>query len=147
MTNSSKLIAGFVVLLATFLMTPEVQAQGNAEKLPGVMEKNGTYLFTSLKMSPADQAALLNLLKKEKDTAYNVSVNTARNDQNYGRLTGVNLKVKEIAGKKITTQASATCHTVSTDNNCYTINTIVSLKALSASNQEQVKSLVAKYLK
>lgn len=145
MTNSIKLIAGFVMLLATFLAMPEVQAQRNAEKLPGVMEKNGVYLFTALKMSPADQTALLNLLKAN-EAAYNVSVNTARNDQSYGRLAGVPLKVKEIAGNKITTQASATCHTVSTDNNCYTINTVVSLKGLSAETQTQVKSLLGKYL-
>jgi CRISPR/Cas system CMR-associated protein Cmr5 small subunit len=145
MTNSIKLIAGFFVLLATLLVMPEVQAQSNAEKLPGVMEKNGVYLFTALKMSPADQTALLNLLK-ENDAAYNISVNTARNDQSYGRLAGVNLKMKEIAGNKITTVSSTTCHTVSTDNNCYTINTVVGLKALSAATQAQVKNLLGKYL-
>ena len=145
MTNSIKLIAGFVMLLAAFLVMPKAQAQGNAEKLPAVMEKNGAYLFTALKMSPADQTALLNLLKAN-DAAYNVSVNTARNDQNYGRLAGVPLKVREIAGNKITTQASATCHTVSTDNNCYTINTVVSLKGLSAAAQTEVKNLLGKYL-
>jgi hypothetical protein len=147
MTNSIKLIAGIVMLLATFLAMPKVQAQSNGEKLPGLMEKNGAYLFTALKMSPADQTTLLNLLNKENGGAYNVSVNTARNDQSYGRLAGVNLKMKEIAGNKITTQASTTCHTVSTDNNCYTINTVVDLKALSAATQTQVKSLLGKYLK
>ena len=147
MTNSIKLIAGMVLLMASFLAMPEVQAQSNAEKLPGLMEKNGNYLFTALKMSPADQTALMNLLNKENGEAYNVSVNTARNDQNYGRLAGVPLKVREIAGNKITTQASATCHTVSTDNNCYTINTVVSLKGLSAAAQTEVKNLLGKYLK
>ena len=146
MSNSIKLIAGFVMLLAAFLVAPEVQAQSNAEKLPSVMEKNGTYLFTALKMSPADQTALLNLLKAN-DAAYNVSVNTARNDQSYGRLSGVNLKMKEIAGNKLTTQATTTCHQVSTDNNCFTLNTVADLKALSAGTQAQVKSLLGKYLK
>lgn len=112
MSNSIKLIAGFVVLLATILAMPQVQAQSNSEKLPGLMEKNGNYLFTSLKMAPADQTALLNLLNKENGNAYQVSVNTARNDQNYGRLAGVALKVREIAGNKITSQASATCHSL-----------------------------------
>jgi CRISPR/Cas system CMR-associated protein Cmr5 small subunit len=146
MNNPIKLIAGMVLLMASFLAMPEVQAQSNAEKLPGLMEKNGSYLFTALKMSPADQTALLNLLNKENSEAYNVSVNTARNDQSYGRLTGVPLKMKEIAGNKITSQASTTCHTVSTDNNCNYINTIVTLKGLSAAAQTQVKSLLGKYL-
>lgn len=146
MTNSIKLIAGFVVLFATILAMPQVQAQANSEKLPGLMEKNGNYLFTALKMSPADQTALLNLLNKENASAYHVSVNTARNDQNYGRLAGVPLKVREIAGNKITTQASATCHTVSTDGNCNYINTVVGLKSLSAAAQTELKNLLGKYL-
>lgn len=96
-------------------------------------------------MSPADQTALLNLLGKEKASAYSLGVSTAKSNQSYGRLSGVNLKVKEIAGGKIGTQASATCHTVSTDNNCYTINSVVDLKALSPKTQSQVRALVSKY--
>ncbi|WP_373550050.1 hypothetical protein [Haliscomenobacter sp.] len=145
MTNSIKLIAGFVILVATFLVTPEVQAQGNAEKLPGVMEKNGTYLFTALKMSPADQAALMKLLKGN-ESSYSLTVNSERNVQSYGRLEGVNLKVKEIAGKKITTQVGATCYTLTHDNQCFNITTLVKLPTLSAANQAKVKSLVEKYL-
>lgn len=147
MTNSVKLIPCILLLLAAFFATPALQAQSNAEKLPGLMQKNGSYMFTALKMSSEDQTALLNLLNKENGNAYNLSVNTARKDQNYGRLGGVNLKVKEIAGNKITNQASTTCHSVSTNNNCYTINTIVDFKALSSGTQDQVKSLLGKYLK
>jgi hypothetical protein len=146
MTHSIKLIASMVVLMAAILITPGLQAQSNAEKLPGVMEKNGTYLFTALKMSPADQTALLNLLK-ENGGAYNVSVNTAQNVQSYGRLAGVSLKMKEIAGNKLTTQATTTCHTVSTAVNCVELNTVADLKALSATTQAAVKNLIGKYLK
>jgi len=110
------------------------------------MEKNGSYLFTALKMSPADQAALMDLLKGS-EASFNLSVNTARNDQSYGRLSGVNLKVKEIAGNKITTQSTTTCHTVSTDNNCFQLNTVADLKALKPETQAQVKALIGKYLR
>lgn len=143
MNNSIRLVLSMLVLV--FCFTFQSQAQ-NKEGLPGVMEKNGSYLFTALKMSPADQTALMGLLKGS-DASFNLSVNTARNDQNYGRLAGVNLKVKEIAGNKITTQASTTCHTVSTANNCFELNTILDYKALKPETQSQIKALVGKYLR
>ena len=146
MTNSIKLIAGFVILVATFLVTPAVQAQGNAEKLPAVMEKNGAYLFTALKMSPADQAALMKLLKGN-ESSYSITVNSERNNQSYGSLSGVNLKVKEIAGGKISSQASFTCSKISTAVNCVEHNTIINYKALKAETQAQLKALVSKYIR
>ncbi|AEE52930.1 hypothetical protein [Haliscomenobacter hydrossis] len=146
MTNSIKLIAGFVVLLATFLVTPEVQAQGNAEKLPAVMEKNGAYLFTALKMSPADQTALMDLLKGS-EASYKLSVISDRNNQSYGSLSGVNLKIKEIAGNKLNAQAAVTCTEVSTDNNCYKVNYVTDAKGLKPATQAQLKALVSKYMR
>lgn len=136
----------FVLSLLVVAVCCTVQVQAQSKGLPGVMEKNGSYLFTALKMSPADQAALMDLLKGS-DASFSLSVNTARNDQSYGRLSGVNLKVKEIAGNKLTSQATTTCHNVSTDNNCFQLNTVADLKALKPETQAQVKALISKYMR
>jgi len=123
------------------------QAQSKKE-VPAVMEKDGMLLFTALKMSSKDQKALMNILKSEKNTkGFLVNVSAKRGSRSYGQLANADMKIKSILEGEISKQASATCHTVSTDNNCHTINTVVNLRAMSSESQSAIKDLVSSYMK
>jgi opacity protein-like surface antigen len=146
-----KNVLNVLTLLAVFAVcafAPQSAQAQSKKEVPAVMEKDGMLLFTALKMSSKDQKALMSILKSEKNTSgFLVNANSKRGNRSYGKLRGADMKVKSILEGEISKQASATCHTVSTDNNCYTINTVVNLKSLSSESQAAIKDLVSSYMK
>ena len=112
------------------------------------MEKDGMLLFTALKMSPKDQKALMNILQNEKsNSGFMVNVSAKRGERSYGKLRGADMKVKNILEGRIEDSSTVTCHKVSTDVQCATINTVVDLKTLSSEGQSAVKNLLSSYMK
>jgi len=147
MKNVLKVLTMLAVFAMCAFAPQSAQAQSKKE-VPSVMEKDGMLLFTALKMSPKDQKALINILQNEKNTkGFLVNASSERGDRSYGKLSGANMKVKSILESKVEDESTVTCHKVSTDVNCITINTVVDLKALSSESQAEVMDLLSSYMK
>jgi len=146
-----KNVLNVLTLLAVFAVcafAPQSAQAQSKKEVPAVMEKDGMLLFTALKMSSKDQKALMNILQNEKNTkGFLVNVSAKRGDRSYGKLSGANMKIKSILESKVEDDSTVTCHKVSTDTNCITINTVVDLKALSSESQEAIKDLVSSYMR
>lgn len=133
-----------VLFMMTLFSSQNLHAQKG--ELAGVIQAENAYLLTGLKMSPEDQKAFMAMVKANPK-AFKVAVATKKGTKSYGSLAGSNLKVKSILESAGVDGASATCHTVSTDVNCVSVNSVMDLKALNGETRNQLKALMGKYMK
>lgn len=150
MKISLKILSLGLFLVFSLLAAPQAHAQKrSAEQSASILKGDNAFILSGLKMSPQDQKALLRLAQKNPK-AFKLSVNTQKGSKSYGKMANSDMRIKQIlkaSSGGTTTQASATCHTTSTDVNCVTVNTVVGVAGLNAQTRNQLNSLMKKYMR
>lgn len=150
MKISLKILSLGLCLVFSLFAAPQIHAQKkSAEQSASVLKGENAFILSGLKMSPQDQKALLKLAQ-ENPKAFKLSVNTQKGSKSYGKMANSEMRVKQVLKANAggtTTQASATCHTTSTDVNCVTVNTVVGVAGLNSRTRSQLNSLMKKYMR
>lgn len=150
MKISLKILSLGLCLVFSLLAAPQLHAQKKgAEQSASVLKGDNAFILSGLKMSPQDQKALLRLAQKNPK-AFKLSVNTNKGSKSYGKMANSEMRIKQVlkaSSGGTTTQASATCHTVSTDVNCVSVNSVVGVAGLNAQTRNQLNSLMKKYMR
>lgn len=144
MKTSLKVLTLGLLFMATLFSTQDLHAQKG--EVASVIKAENTYLLAGLKMSDEDQKKFI-AMAKANPKAFKVSLSTKKGNKSYGSLAGSKLKAKSVLESAGVDQASATCHTVSTDVNCVSINSVMDLKALNRRTRGQLDGLMKKYMK
>lgn len=144
MKTSLKVLTLGLLFMATLFSTQNLHAQKG--ELAEVIKAENTYLLSGLKMSDADQKQFIAMIKANPK-AFKVSFSSKRGNKSYGSLAGSRLKVKNVLESAGVDAATATCHTVSTDVNCVTVNSVMDLKALNRETRGQLDALMKKYMR
>lgn len=150
MKISLKILSLGLFLVFSLLATPQVHAQkrGESKSSASVLKGKNAFILSGLKMSSEDQQALLKLAQKNPK-AFKLSVSTSKGSKSYGKMANSEMRIKQVlkANGGTTTQASATCHSVSTDVQCVSINSVVGVTGLNSSARNQINSLMKKYMR
>ncbi len=152
MKISLKILSLGLCLVFSLLAAPQVNAQkrGSSDASASVLKGKDAFILSGLKMSPQDQKALLKLAQNNPK-AFKISVNSGKSSKSYGKMANSEMRIKQVLKASgsggTTTQASATCHTVSTDVNCVSVNTVVGVAGLNSRTRSQLNSLMKKYMR
>ncbi|GAB5554980.1 MAG: hypothetical protein Sapg2KO_45710 [Saprospiraceae bacterium] len=150
MKISLKILSLGLCLVFSLLAAPQVNAQkrGSSDASASVLKGKDAFILSGLKMSPQDQKALLKLAQNNPK-AFKISVNSGKSSKSYGKMANSEMRIKQVlkANGGTTTQASATCHSVSTDVQCVSINSVVGVTGLNSSARNQINSLMKKYMR
>lgn len=79
-------LIGLFALLVFVISSTNTQAQRINNRAPAVVKTSEGYQLNGLKMSPADQNALLNLLRQCNPKSYSLVINDNQGLRTYGQL-------------------------------------------------------------